>query len=136
MMQAAARFQPLKVLLVVHGLITLAAGILLIFLPPAIPGVVNITVSHGQYLLCYLLGAAELSTAFLSLFSSQLRDRPSLRLISASFIVFHLATGLLEAVALASGGSQVLLLNILLRVLMSLLFGYFGIYRMAAKTSP
>lgn len=47
-----------------------------------------------------------------------------------------MATGVLEAVALASGGSQVLLLNILLRVLMSLLFGYFGIYRMAAKDSP
>lgn len=128
-----ATSKPLKVLLLLHGLVTLAAGLVLIFLPPAIPRMVNIAISHNEYLLCYLLGAAELGIAFLSLFSRQLKDKASLRLISASFIIFHIASGGLEAIAFANGASQAILFNILLRLFISFLFWYYGLYHLMAK---
>jgi hypothetical protein len=56
---------PLKLLLIFHGVITFAAAIVLIISPKAIPAVVEIDLHPGEYLLCYLLGAAELGIAFL-----------------------------------------------------------------------
>ena len=133
MIKNIATFRPLKTLLLIHGLITLAAGLVLIIVPPAIPRIVNIAISPNAYLICYLLAAAELSIAFLSFFSWQLKSSQALVLISSTFIIFHITTAALEAVALARGTSTAILFNILLRITISLLFGYFGIYRMVSK---
>ena len=118
-----------KLLLFIHGLITLAASLVLIVAPGAIPQTVNIDLSVNQYLLSYFLGAAELSVAFLSIFARGIEDRKSLRLIAASFIVFHMTTGLLESYAVLQGASHKLIFNIVLRVLISVLFWYFGLQR-------
>lgn len=119
----------LKVLLLVHGLITFAASIVLIFAPTVIPETVNIDIAPNEYLLCYFLGAAELSIAFLSFLAGTIEDKRSLRLIATAFIVFHLSTGFLEVFALANGLSPKIIFNILLRIVISIFFWYFGIYR-------
>jgi|SRR5690606_35863261 len=120
----------LKVLLLVHGLITFAASIVLIFAPTVIPKTVNIHISPNEYLLCYFLGAAELSIAFLSVFARKIEDNYSLQLISTAFIVFHLSTGVLEVFALAHGLTSKIIINVLLRITISILFWHFGIYRL------
>jgi len=58
----------LKGLLTIHGSITLAASMVLIITPTAIPKSVSIDITSNEYLLCYFLGAAELGIAFLSFF--------------------------------------------------------------------
>ena len=45
----------------VHGLITLAGAIVLTAFPTAIPSAVGITVTRPDYLLVYLVAAAELA---------------------------------------------------------------------------
>jgi len=124
----------LKVLLLVHGLITFAASIVLIFTPTAIPKTVNIEISPNEYLLCYFLGAAELSIAFLSVFARKIKDNLSLRLISATFIVFHVTTGALELFALTNGLSSKIIFNVFLRIVISILFWHFGIYRIKRQS--
>lgn len=119
----------LKTLLLIHGIITFAASIVLIIAPTTIPKTVNIDISPNEYLLCYFLGAAELSIAFLSVFARKIQDTNSLRLVSTTFIVFHIATGALEIYALSNGLSSKIIFNIFLRILISILFWYFGIYR-------
>ena len=119
----------LKGLLIIHGLITCAAAIVLIIAPAAIPKTIGIDVSSDKYLLCYLLGAAELSIAFLSFFAREIKDKKALQIISSTFIVFHLATGALEINALMQGISSKIVFNIVLRIIITFLFWYFGIYK-------
>ena len=56
----------LRAVFVVHGFITLAGAVVLTVFPTAIPSAVGITVERPQYLLVYLVGAAELAVAVLS----------------------------------------------------------------------
>ncbi len=51
----------LRKLLIIHALITFAAGIVLIFSPQLIPGTVGIQIYPKANLLCYLLGTSEVS---------------------------------------------------------------------------
>ena len=119
----------LKTLLAIHGLITFTAAVVLIVAPAAIPGTVEIKISSNQYLLSYFLGAAELSIAFLSFFGRKIEDKKTLLLISSTFIVFHLATGALEAFSLSQGGSSKIIFNIILRMIIAVLFWYYGIHK-------
>jgi hypothetical protein len=118
-----------KTLLFVHGLITLAAAVVLIIAPAAIPGTIGIDISQDQYILCYFLAASELAIAFLSFFARSIDDKRSLRLIALSFIMFHLATAILEAYAASEGGNKKILINIIFRLLIAALFWYYGVYR-------
>ncbi len=59
----------LKILLLIHAIITLAAGIVLVVAPTIIPQTVNIKIAPDEYLLCYFLAAAEFGIAYLSFFS-------------------------------------------------------------------
>lgn len=117
----------LKILLVVHAIVTLAAGIVLIVAPAAIPGAVDIHIDRQAYLLSYFLGAAELSMAYLSFYARKIADRHTLQIIVITFIVFHAATGILELYALFSGVPFKILTNILLRAVVIVLFYYYGI---------
>lgn len=119
----------LQRLLLVHALITLAASVVLIVAPAVIPETINISIASNQYLLCYFLGAAEVSIAFLSFFARRIADKKALRVIAATFIVFHLMTAVLETIALIHGISLRIIFNIFLRIVISLLFWYYGIYR-------
>lgn len=119
----------LKVLLIIHALITFAASTVLVIAPTAIPKSVNINIASNEYLLCYLLGAAELGMAFLSFLGRTIEDIHALRIISSTFIVFHCATGVLETYALIQGISSKIVFNIILRIVIAVLFWYYGIYK-------
>lgn len=116
-------------LLLVHAIITFVAGVVLIVAPTVIPDTLGIQVQPSAYLLCYLLGAAEIALAFLSFMARSLRDGSALRLVALTFIVFHLATGAVEVLAFAQGVDAKIWGNIALRLLISLLFFYQGIYK-------
>jgi hypothetical protein len=91
----------LRVVLVVHGLITLAGAAVLMVFPTAIPSAVGITLDRPEYLLAYLVGAAELAVAVLSFGAARLTDWAALRLIVATLVVLHLTSGVLDVVYMA-----------------------------------
>ena len=88
----------LRVVFVVHGLITLAGAVVLMVFPTAIPSAVGIPVERPEYLLVYLAGAAELAAAVLSFGAARLTDPAALRLIVMTFVVLHGASGILDLV--------------------------------------
>ena len=113
----------LRVLFIAHGVVTLAAAVVLAVLPAAIPATVGIAIDPELFLLSYFLAAAELAIALLSFGAAWLSDVPALRLIVAVFIVFHLSTAVLEVVfASFTGVSPILLANIAIRIAAAALF--------------
>src|SRR5581483_8643490 len=93
----------LSILLVVHGLITFAAGVLLSVAPGLIHSAVGIRWDSRSNLVAYLLAGAEFGFAALSLGGSRLQDSHALRVIAWSCVVFHAASGALELLAYAQG---------------------------------
>ena len=91
----------LRAVFAVHGLITLTGAIVLAVFPTAIPSAVGITVARPEYLLVYLVGAAELAVAVLSFGAIRITDRAALRLIVMTFVVLHGASGILDLVYMA-----------------------------------
>jgi hypothetical protein len=120
----------LRILLIVHALVTFAAGIVLIIAPNLVPNAVNITVPPNAYLVCYLLGAMEIGIAYLSFFAAKLKDLSALKLISLSFIVLHAVTAVVEVYAIAQGVTPVLWGNVALRIGVALLFAYYGVRKL------
>lgn len=110
-----------------HAIITLAAALLLVFAPAAIPATVEITVKQDQFLLCYFLAAAELAIAYLSFYGRKLTDPAMIRLITVTFIIFHAATLVLELYALSEGVSLKIIVNIIARLIIIALFYYYGL---------
>jgi hypothetical protein len=88
----------LRAVFAVHGVLTLAGAVVLIVFPTAIPSAVGITVTTPDYLLVYLLGAAELAVAVLSFGAIRLTDWTALRLIVTTLVVLHLISGVLDLV--------------------------------------
>ena len=106
----------LRAVFVVHGFITLAGAVVLTVFPTAIPSAVGITVERPQYLLVYLVGAAELAVAVLSFGATRLTDRAALRLVVTTFVVLHGASGVLDLVYLAViGPNATIIANTVLR---------------------
>lgn len=113
-------------LLTLHALVTFAAGVVLIVAPGVIPSFVGIQVDHQANLLCYLLGASELSLAVLSYFSRKLSDKQALQLICLTFIVFHSLTAIVEVYAFSQGASARIWANVLVRMIVTGLFFYYS----------
>jgi hypothetical protein len=86
----------LRTVLVLHGVITLAGAVVLAVFPTAIPAAVGITVQRPEYLLVYLVAAAELAVAVLSFGAARLTDVAALRLIVTAFVVLHAASGVFD----------------------------------------
>lgn len=117
------RSRLLRVLLIMHGVVTLAAAVVLAVAPANIPATVNITLEQQGFLLSYFLAAAELSIGLLSLGAARLSDRAALRLIVAALVVFHLATGALEILYISfTTASGTLLFNVVTRFVAAALF--------------
>jgi hypothetical protein len=73
----------------------------LIVFPTAIPSAVGITITRPDYLLVYLVAAAELAVAVLSFGAIRLTDWAALRLIVTTLVVLHSASGVLDMVYMA-----------------------------------
>ena len=91
----------LRAVFFVHGLITLAGAVVLTAFPTAIPSAVGITVARPDYLLVYLVAAAELTVAVLSFGAIRITDWAALRLIVTTLVVLHLTSGILDIVYMA-----------------------------------
>ena len=94
----------LRAVFVVHGLITLAGAVVLTVFPTAIPSAVGIKLERADYLLVYLVAAAELAVAVLSFGAARLTDRRALGLIVTTLVVLHLASGILNLVYMGLTG--------------------------------
>lgn len=106
----------LRAVFVVHGLITLAGAVVLTVFPTAIPSAVGITVDRKEYLLIYLVGAAELAVAVLSFGATRLTDVAALRLVVTTFVVLHGVSGILDLVYMAmTEANATIIVNTVLR---------------------
>ena len=122
-----ASFGGLRKLLIIHGVITLAAAIVLAVSPGLIPGAAGVRLEPNAYLLAYLLAGAEFGIAFLSFGGGWLTDPRALRMIAGGCIVFHATSALLETYAVWQQiGNQVLVANIGARVVIIALFVWFS----------
>jgi hypothetical protein len=92
---------PLKVVFAIHGLITLAGAFVLIAFPTAIPSMVGITITRPDYLLVYLVAAAELAVAVLSFGAIRITDWAALGLIVTTLVVLHATSGVLDIAYMA-----------------------------------
>jgi hypothetical protein len=91
----------LRAVFFVHGLITLAGAVVLTASPTSIPSAVGITLERPDYLLVYLVAAAELAVAVLSFGAIRIADWAALRLIVTTLVVLHSASGVLDIVYMA-----------------------------------
>ena len=91
----------LRAVFAIHGVITLAGAIVLVAFPTAISSAVGITITRPDYLLVYLVAAAELAVAVLSFGAIRITDRASLRLIVTTLVVLHATSGILDIVYMA-----------------------------------
>jgi hypothetical protein len=102
----------LRTVLLIHGVITLAGAVLMTVSPRAIPAAVGIDLRPDDYLLVYLVAAAELAAAVLSFGAVRLTDRSAVRLVVATLVVLHGASGLLNVLyASQIGWSTVLVVS-------------------------
>lgn len=109
----------------IHAIATLAAGVVLIVAPNAIPSTVGIDLPTNAVLLAYFLGAAEIAIAFLSFGARKIKDITALSLIIWTFIVFHAATAIVELYDMALNGySAVLVANVIFRLAVVIFFMY------------
>jgi hypothetical protein len=102
--------------------------VLLVF-PGGIPAAVGIAVPPGGYLLCYLLGVAEIALAFLSCTAGRLQDKAALRIICWTLIIFHGVTITGKLLAYIQGLTGLIWANILPRAVIAFLFIFYGIYQ-------
>ncbi len=117
-------------LLVINAIATVAAGVVLFVAPDLIAGTVGIHIRQEAYFLYYLLGASELGLSALCFLGIYLQDRSTLITISVALLVFHAASGVAGIYALARGVDVAVLWNVMARVLMVALFGYYGVYKL------
>lgn len=133
MNKTLTKFINIKTLFFLHGVITLAAGVVLVIDPNLIPNVVGIRLPSSAYLVSYLLGTAELCIAAVSFGASKFTDVRALRTTAWSFIILHGSTAIIEFYAYTQGLDALIWGNILLRVIVVILFAYFGLYKLPQK---
>ena len=126
---------PRRILFVAHGVITLAAAIVLAVAPGLIPATVGIELPTHAELLAYLLAGCELGVAVVSLGAATLTDARAIRIIAAGFAALHLFTGVLEVVALAHGADPFLWGNVVVRVVATVVFALIAV-RPTPKLEP
>src|ERR1700752_5044554 len=113
----------LRTLFGIHGAITLAGAFVLAVFPTAIPSWVGISISRSEYLLVYLVAAAELAAAVLSFGAMRITDWAALRLVVATFVVLHAASGTFDIVYMAlTQANATMIANTVLRFVVVALF--------------
>ena len=112
-----------RIVFIAHGVITLAAAVVLVVAPGLIPSTVGIVLPPSGELLAYLLAACEFGIAVISLMAARLTDGLAIHVIAVGFAALHLATGILEVVALAGGAAPFLWGNVVVRVVATAVFG-------------
>lgn len=104
-------------LLVGHGIVTLAASVVLAVQPSLIPSIVGAHLDPSANILAYLLAGAEFGICVFSFGGSRLSDPKALRLVASSCIAFHASSAALEVYAYVQGMGGAILLNVAARVI-------------------
>jgi hypothetical protein len=118
---------PLRMLLIVNAVATLAAGVVLFVFPAAIPATAGIALAPGDAFVAWLLGAAEIAVAALCA-RTLLRRRPHgtpvephPELVAATvltLIVLHALSALADGMAMLHNPSPTLAINLAVRIAM------------------
>ena len=116
-------------LFILNTLFTLAGGAILLITPSTVAQLAGAQIDPNAYFVYYLLGVASLSFAVLSFFGISLTDVDALRALSRTFLVFHASSAVVAAYASIHNLSAGVWVNILIHVLFSILFVYYGLMR-------
>lgn len=112
----------LRILLFAHGLVTLAAGIVLVVRPGFIPALVCAQLRSNGFIVAYLLAGAEFGFSVLSFECALWADTKVLRAAAHACAAFHGTSALLELYAYTNGLGPAILLNVAVRVIVVALF--------------
>ena len=96
-----------RIVFVVHGIVTAAAAVVLLIAPQAIPAAVGIALPAEANLIAYLLGAVELAIAVLSVATAWITDAVSVRVIALVFVIMHVVTAIAEIVVGGPGRERI-----------------------------
>jgi hypothetical protein len=124
-----------RIVFVIHGIVTAAAAVVLIVAPQVIPLAIGIHLPREANLVSYLLGAVELGVAVLSVAAAWLADSPAVRLIAMVFVVMHAVTALVEIIAITEGASPLVWANVAFRVVVAGIFVAVALRRGASGAS-
>ena len=119
----------LKLVLATQALISGMTAVVLLASPAVIPASFGLLVTPDAYLICYLLGAAELSLAVLSVVALRDGDLRAVRAASLYFLAFHISSATVDGYALAQGVSSKVVGNLVPHLVVAALVGYFGLHR-------
>lgn len=119
-----------RIAFILHGIITAAAGVVLIVAPQAIPAAVGIALPPGANLVAYLLGAVEIAVAVLSVAAAWITDGVAVRTIALVFVIMHVVTALVEVLAIVQGASGLVWANVAFRVVVA------GVFAVIAGRGP
>ena len=117
----------LNLLLSVHAAITFVAACVLVWFPSVIPALVGVTLTEGQYLICYLLAAFELSMAYLSWQSRRINDPHALSIVVKTIMLLHGSSAVLELYVALQTMNLALIANIVARIIVCFVFYGFGL---------
>lgn len=115
------------VLLVLNVIVPAIGGVVLFLYPSFVPSSVNIVIGPDQYLLSYLIGAAEFAFAYICLFALKNKSIEVRRLVAVTAIIFHGAAGAATLLAWLGGTSPLVLINTIARAVMVMLFVVVGL---------
>jgi hypothetical protein len=124
-----------RIVFAVHGVITLAAAIVLAVAPGLIPSTVGIELPPDGDLLAFLLAGCEFGVAVVSLGAATLSDGRAIRVIAVGFAALHLLTGILEVVALAIGADPFLWGNVVVRAVATAVFAIVAVRPAPARAA-
>jgi hypothetical protein len=108
----------LHVLLVINGVASFAAALVLALVPPWIPALASVEVRPEQNFVVYLLSATELALATLCLVAVRSREVVAAKQAVIVLIVFHLASTVAGLAALSQATNMVIAGNVALRLVM------------------
>ena len=123
-----------RVLFALQSLISFASAVVLVTSPRLIPASVGVAVSPGEFLLCYLIGASELTLALVSMIGFRTRTDSTADVVVFYSITFHLISGLAGVYAIASGLPNAIWANAGAHFVIALLF-FLAIYRSILRRS-
>jgi hypothetical protein len=116
----------LRWLLVVNAAASLAAAVVLATAPGAIPAAVGVALERSQYLIAYLLAAAELSISTVCVLALRSKAATAIGQAVRVLIVFHAASGLAGLAAMARGASPSIAWNVAVRLAMIAALAWFA----------
>lgn len=123
--------QPLRLVLLLNAVATLAAALALTLAPNLIPATVGIVLPDNSRFVTDLLAACELAFAVLAVLALRARSDETIRLAVWTLITLHAASGLFGLLALSQGLGGAIAANVVARLVIVGLLAWFGLRRRA-----